>query len=139
MLALVIAALVYLYIDEFTEKKYVRISLFTESASDEINVPQGGFSESTILFSFDNRYERIKGKVKFYAKFKSVTKNQIVQVRIVDTMNEKVSNEVVLTDERTAVLNLDLDKHIDFLSLQTKTSLATGTIKFERLEIEYNS
>ena len=139
LLAFVIAALIYLYIDEFTQKTRIRVSLFTESASDEIQIPQGGFSESTILFSFDNRYERIKGDVKFYAKFKDVSKNKIIQVRIVDTMNEKISDEVVLTDERVAVMSLKLKKNVDFLRLQTKTAVSDGSIKLERLEIEYIS
>ena len=132
LVALLIAAAIYY---DFIKKDPIRISLFTESASDELEVPNGGF---TSLFSFDNRFDKIQGKMRFYAKFIGTSKNNILLVRIADTNNKAISKEITLSDERTAVIELNLKEHVQFLRLQTKTSAVTGAIKLERLEIEYN-
>ena len=130
IIILVCAALIYLYVDEFNEKK--RITLFVESANSLVVTPSTSF---VTLYSYDTRYEKIKGKVKIYIKFVDANKNNIITVRVADINEKSISKEIILSDERTGEIEFNVNGSEEFLRIQTKTS--SSIIQLERLEIEY--
>lgn len=134
-ISIIVVLLCVAVVYEMREKTPIRLSLFTEGATGDLGIQTGGFNT---IYSFDNRYERLTGKLIFYAKFKDVSKNNILEVRVTDTNQKQVYKTITLSDERMGKIVLDVKDYSDFFRIQTKTSAATNTIALERLDIEYN-
>ena len=130
LLALVIGALIYLYIDEFTEK--TRRSLFLES-SEAMAIDASTTFET--FYKYDVRYDNIKGKVKVFIKFLKADKNNIITIRVADINDKAISKEITLADERTGKIEFTADGNENFFHFQSKTS--STIIELDRLELEY--
>ena len=130
LLALVIGALIYLYIDEFTEK--TRRTLFVES-SEAMAIDASTSFET--FYKYDIRYDNIKGKVKVFIKFLKADKNNIITTRVADINDKSISKEITLADERTGEIEFTADGNENFFHFQSKTSSAI--IELDRLELEY--
>ena len=130
LLALVIAALIYLYIDEFTEK--TRRTLFLESSEAMAIDPSATFET---FYKYDVRYDNIKGKVKAFIKFLKTDKNNIITVRVADINDKAISKEITLADERTGEIEFSASGGEQFLHFQSKTN--SSIIELDRLELEY--
>jgi hypothetical protein len=133
-ISIIVVLLCVAVVYEMREKTPIRLALFTEAAAGDLNVQAGGFNT---FYSFDNRYEKLTGKIIFYTKFKNVDKNDILEVRVTDTLQKNVYKTITLADERTGKLELNIKEHSDFFRIQTKKNGANA-ITLERLEIEYN-
>ena len=131
LIILVITALVYIYVDHYKDEPQ-RITLFVESTNI---LSVNSSTDFQTLFDFDARYEKIKGKVKVFAKFLNVNKNNLITIRLANVNSKAITKEVTLSDERTGVLEFDADGTEQFIRLQTKTS--SSNIDLERLEIEF--
>lgn len=130
LLALVIGALIYLYIDEFTEK--TRHLLFVESSETITIDPSTSFET---FYKYDIRYNNIKGKVKVFIKFLKADKNNIITIRVADINDKSISKEITLADERTGEIEFTADGNENFFHFQSKTS--STIIELDRLELEY--
>ena len=131
LIILTITALVYIYVDHYKDEPQ-RITLFVESTKI---LSVNSSTDFQTLFDFDARYEKIKGKVKVFAKFLNVNKNNLITIRLANVNGKAITKEVTLSDERTGELEFDADGTEQFIRLQTKTS--SSNIDLERLEIEF--
>jgi len=129
-LVLVIAALIYLYVDEFTER--VRRPLFLESSESLAIDPSSSFET---FYKYDVRYENIKGKVILYIKFLKADKNNIITIRVADINDKAISKEITLADERTGKLVFKVSGDENMFHFQSKTN--SSIIELDRLDLEY--
>mgnify|MGYP005992450973 CR=1 FL=1 len=130
LLVIVFAALIYLYVDEFTEKE--RHVLFVEGSNEYTLQTSAAFSS---LLDHDVRYNKIKGKVKIFIKFSNATKNNVIAVRITDINDKVISKEVTFSDDKMGVIEFKASGDEHFFKTQYKTNSAI--IVLERIEIEY--
>jgi hypothetical protein len=129
VILLIIATVYYQYIENVP----IRLTLYAESGLTREDITAS--TTFTDFFEFDNVFEKIMGKVKFYVSFEGITKNAPLTARISDSKNNVHSKEVVLTDDRTLVLEANFKTHVATILLQAKT---TGTPQLLTIDIEYN-
>lgn len=118
------------------KKTPVRLSLFTESGKNGEFIPQS--TDFTDIFEYDNRFEKIKGKVKFYVVFDGITKTYPVTLRLADSNNNSLTEQIVLSNDTSGVLEGNLPSVISLINIQIKTAAPPNTIRLLTIDLEYN-